>query len=36
MPGGASANPQIKDREKAIRISRADGDVELSPGLRNF
>ncbi|MCB9051190.1 MAG: DUF1080 domain-containing protein [Lewinellaceae bacterium] len=35
LPGGASANPQIKDRGKAIRISRADGSVEfIAQGLR--
>ncbi|MCB0584663.1 MAG: DUF1080 domain-containing protein, partial [Phaeodactylibacter sp.] len=35
MPGGASANPQIKDRGKAIRIGRVDGDVEfIAQGLR--
>lgn len=35
LPGGASANPQIKDRGKAIRISRQDGEVEfIAQGLR--
>ncbi|MCB0588895.1 MAG: c-type cytochrome, partial [Phaeodactylibacter sp.] len=35
MPGGASANPQIKDRGKAVRISRNTGAVEfIAQGLR--
>lgn len=34
-PGGASTNPQIPDRGKAIKISRADGHVEfIAHGLR--
>ena len=35
MPGGASANPQIPDRGKAIRISKEDGTLEfVAHGLR--
>ncbi|MEN0006677.1 MAG: family 16 glycoside hydrolase, partial [Bacteroidota bacterium] len=35
MPGGASANPQIPDRGKAIRISKEDGSYEIiAEGLR--
>ncbi|MCB0706658.1 MAG: DUF1080 domain-containing protein [Saprospiraceae bacterium] len=35
LPGGASAQPQIPDRGKAMKISRADGSVEfISHGLR--
>lgn len=34
-PGGASTNPQIPDRGKAIKISRKDGTVEfIAHGLR--
>ncbi len=34
-PGGASTQPQIPDRGKAIRISRQDGSVEfIAHGLR--
>lgn len=34
-PGGASTQPQIPDRGKAIKISRADGSVEfVAHGLR--
>ncbi len=29
LPGGASANPQISDRGKAIRISKATGEMEI-------
>lgn len=35
MPGGASAQPQIPDRGKAVKISRKDGSVEfIAHGLR--
>lgn len=35
LPGGASANPQISDRGKAIRISKATGKMEIvAEGLR--
>lgn len=35
MPGGASANPQIEDRGKVIKISKEDGSVEfVAHGLR--
>lgn len=35
LPGGASANPQIPDRGKAIRISRNTGKLEfIASGLR--
>lgn len=35
MPGGASANPQIPDRGKAVKISKADGSLEfVAHGLR--
>ncbi|MEZ4918765.1 MAG: family 16 glycoside hydrolase [Saprospiraceae bacterium] len=35
MPGGASARPQIPDRGKVIRISKADGSIEfIARGLR--
>jgi cytochrome c len=35
MPGGASANPQIPDRGKAIRISKENGTLEfIAHGLR--
>ncbi|HMQ48080.1 MAG TPA: DUF1080 domain-containing protein [Saprospiraceae bacterium] len=35
LPGGASANPQIPDRGKAIRISRSTGKLEfVAIGLR--
>lgn len=35
LPGGASAQPQIPDRGKVVRISRADGSLEFfSEGLR--
>lgn len=35
LPGGASANPQIPHRGKAIRISKADGSLEfVAEGLR--
>lgn len=35
MPGGASANPQIEDRGKAVRIARQDGALEfVAQGLR--
>ncbi len=35
LPGGASANPQIPDRGKAVRISRETGDLEVvAEGLR--
>jgi cytochrome c len=35
MPGGASANPQIPDRGKAIRIHKNTGEVEfVASGLR--
>jgi cytochrome c len=35
MPGGASANPQIPDRGKALRISRETGEMEfVAHGLR--
>ena len=35
LPGGASANPQISDRGKAIRISRETGEMEIiAEGLR--
>lgn len=35
LPGGASANPQIEDRGKAVRISRNSGEVEfIAQGLR--
>ncbi|MCB0578700.1 MAG: DUF1080 domain-containing protein [Phaeodactylibacter sp.] len=35
LPGGASANPQIPDRGKAVRISRRDGALEfVAQGLR--
>ena len=35
MPGGASANPQIPDRGKVIKISKEDGSVEfIAHGLR--
>lgn len=34
-PGGASANPQIPDRGKAIKISKKDGSIEfIAHGLR--
>ena len=34
-PGGASANPQIPDRGKAIKISKKDGSIEfIAQGLR--
>lgn len=35
LPGGASANPQIPDRGKAVRISRTTGEIEyIASGLR--
>ncbi|MBR9919644.1 MAG: DUF1080 domain-containing protein [Bacteroidetes bacterium] len=35
LPGGASAQPQIPDRGKAMRISKEDGSVEfVAHGLR--
>ncbi len=35
MPGGASANPQIPDRGKVVKISKEDGSVEfVAHGLR--
>jgi cytochrome c len=35
LPGGASANPQIPDRGKAIRINKETGEVEfVAKGLR--
>lgn len=35
LPGGASAQPQIPDRGKIVKISREDGSVEfLAHGLR--
>lgn len=35
MPGGASAQPQIPDRGKVVKISRQDGSVEfIAHGLR--
>lgn len=35
MPGGASANPQIPDRGKVLKIDKATGKVELiATGLR--
>ncbi|MFY0608276.1 MAG: DUF1080 domain-containing protein [Cyclobacteriaceae bacterium] len=35
MPGGASANPQIPDRGKIVKISKETGEVELiASGLR--
>jgi cytochrome c len=35
LPGGASANPQIPDRGKAVRISKTDGALEfIAEGLR--
>ena len=35
LPGGASANPQIPDRGKAIRISKDNGSLEfVAHGLR--
>lgn len=35
LPGGASANPQIPDRGKAIRISKETGEMEIiAEGLR--
>jgi cytochrome c len=35
LPGGASANPQIPDRGKAIRIAKEDGSFEIvAEGLR--
>ena len=35
LPGGASAQPQIPDRGKVVKISKADGSVELvAHGLR--
>jgi cytochrome c len=34
-PGGASANPQIPDRGKAVKISKKDGSIEfVAHGLR--
>ncbi len=34
-PGGASANPQIPDRGKAVKISKKDGSIEyIASGLR--
>jgi cytochrome c len=34
-PGGASANPQIPDRGKVVKISKKDGSIEfLAHGLR--
>lgn len=35
MPGGASADPQIPDRGKAVKISKQDGSIEYyAHGLR--
>ena len=35
MPGGASANPQIPDRGKVVKISKEDGSLEfIAHGLR--
>lgn len=35
LPGGASAQPQIPDRGKVVKISRVDGSVEfIAHGLR--
>ncbi len=35
LPGGASANPQIPDRGKAVRIHRETGELEIvAEGLR--
>ncbi len=35
MPGGASANPQIPDRGKIVKISKETGEVEfIASGLR--
>lgn len=35
LPGGASANPQIPDRGKAVRISKETGEFEIvAEGLR--
>jgi len=34
-PGGASTQPQIQDRGKVVKISKADGSVEfIASGLR--
>jgi cytochrome c len=35
LPGGASANPQVADRGKAIRVNKATGEIEfIAHGLR--